>query len=91
MKRIAIAAPAAMLILSVMVHAADRTSRTYFGRPGITGNYGPVESYQHPWSGKFLGRPFCVSSEDRYEQFLRKYQVEMARHEVAMNRLHWKD
>ena len=63
-------------------------TRTYFGWPSA-GTYGPPQKCYNPYTFKLLGVRCCKTPCDRYRKFLRQYQIEQARHEVAMGRLNW--
>lgn len=79
----------ACLALQTAANAGgSHTSRTYFGWPG-QGPYQTAPKYKNPWTAKILGIPFCVTDEDRYERFQKKYQIEQARHQVRLDRLNW--
>lgn len=67
----------------------NHTSRTYFGPPG-NGPYGPPPpKYAHPWTAKFFGLRCCQTPEEQYKRFMEKYQIEQARHQVALSRMDW--
>lgn len=79
----------ACLALQTAANAGgSHTSRTYFGWPG-QGPYQTAPKYRNPWTAKIFGIPFCVTDEDRYERFQKKYQIEQARHQVRLDRLNW--
>lgn len=78
----------ALALVALPASAGSHTSRTYFGRPGL-GPYGEPQRYHHPWTAKVMGIRCCVTPEERYEKFLQQYQITMARHQVALNRLNW--
>lgn len=67
---------------------SSHTSRTYFGSPGL-GPYGEPQRYHQPWTARVFGFRCCVTPEEEYQRFLQRYQIEQARHQIAMNRLNW--
>jgi hypothetical protein len=79
---------ACLALQSAANAGGSHTSRTYFGWPG-QGPYQTAPKYRNPWTAKIFGIPFCVTDEDRYERFQKKYQIEQARHQVRLDRLNW--
>lgn len=95
---VACLAPLACLLMAMPAQAGGWNrgacqSRTYFGWPGVGGGEYQQQHNRNPWSpftGKFFGCPFCCCTpEQKYEKFLRQYQVAQARYQASMNRLCW--
>jgi hypothetical protein len=65
---------------------------TYFGRwgGGAPNAYGQkAPTYDNPWTAKVFGCRVCRTPEEQYAAFNRQYQIEQARHMVALDRLNW--
>lgn len=69
----------------------SHTSKTYFGRGGDTGPYGPVQPKpKNPWTATVFGFRICRTEEEKCARIERQYQIVQAKHAVEMERLNWK-
>ena len=67
--------------------AGQHTSRTYFGRP--PGPQGPKADYRNPWTGRIFGFRYCLTPEEKYQRFLKEYQITQVQHLKRLEQLDW--